>query len=70
MREGTDSLVMKLMNSETHSWMDSLASLAILPFSGTPRRMMRPMLAIGRNRSCSFATPPPLSDVSAASDIA
>jgi hypothetical protein len=23
---GTDSLVMKLMNSKTHSWMDSLAS--------------------------------------------
>lgn len=58
-RGDTDSLVMKLMNSETHSWTDSLESLAILPFSGTARRMMRPMLAIGRNRSCSFPTPPP-----------
>lgn len=60
------------MNSETHSWMDSLASFAILPFSGTPRRMMRPMLAIGRNRSCSLAPapPPPSSGVPTASDIA
>jgi hypothetical protein len=56
--------MMKLMNSETHSWMDSLVSLAIFPFSGTARRMMRPMLATGRNQSCSLPPPPALASTS------
>lgn len=44
---------MKLMNSETHSWTVSLASLAIFPLAGSAFFMMRLMLAIGRYLSCS-----------------
>ncbi|KAK3015377.1 hypothetical protein RJ639_005878 [Escallonia herrerae] len=39
---------MKLMNSDTHSWTVSLASLAIFPFAGSAFFMIRLMLAIGR----------------------
>jgi len=44
---------MKLMNSETHSWTVSLASLAIFPLAGSAFFMMRLMLAMGRYLSCS-----------------
>lgn len=47
------SLVTKLMNSDTHSWTVSLASLAIFPLAGKAFFMIRLMLAIGRYRSCS-----------------
>ena len=49
----TYSLVMKLMNSETHSWTVSLASLAIFAFPGSAFFMIREMLAMGKKRSCS-----------------
>lgn len=42
-------LVMNDMNSETHSCTVSLASLAILAFSGKAFFMILPMLAIGKN---------------------
>ena len=42
------SEVMKLMNSETHSWTHSLASLAILAVEGTDCFMIRETLAIWR----------------------
>jgi len=45
--------VMKLMNSETHSWTVSLASLDIFAFAGRDFFMIRLTLAMGRNRSCS-----------------
>ena len=46
------SLVMKEMNSETHSWTHSRASLAILPcVEGMDFFMMRATLAMGRKRS-------------------
>jgi hypothetical protein len=48
------SLVMKLMNSDTHSWTVSLASFAILALGGSAFFIIRLMLAIGRNRSCSL----------------
>ncbi|GER32830.1 histone-like transcription factor NFY protein [Striga asiatica] len=41
------SLVTKPMNSETHSWIVSLASSAILAWSGRTRRMIRITFAIG-----------------------
>lgn len=41
------------MNSDTHSWTVSLASLAIFPLAGKAFFMIRLMLAIGRYRSCS-----------------
>jgi hypothetical protein len=44
---------MKLMNSETHSCIVSLASLAILPLAGNAFFMILLMLAIGKYRSCS-----------------
>ncbi|GLT68889.1 hypothetical protein SLA2020_410830 [Shorea laevis] len=44
---------MKLMNSDTHSWTVSLASLDILALAGRDFFMMRLTLAMGRNRSCS-----------------
>lgn len=44
----THSLVMKLINSETHSCTVSLASLAIFAFAGSARFMMREMFAMGR----------------------
>ncbi|KAJ6804901.1 nuclear transcription factor Y subunit B-3 [Iris pallida] len=47
------SPVMKLMNSETHSWTVSFASLEIFAFAGRAFFMIRLTLAIGRNRSCS-----------------
>lgn len=47
------SLVMKLINSDTHSCMHSLASLAIFPLLGMHFFMILLTLAIGRNRSCS-----------------
>jgi hypothetical protein len=47
----TDSLVMKLMNSETHSCM---VSLAILPLAGNAFFMILLILAIGKYRSCSL----------------
>lgn len=53
----TYSLVMKLMYSETHSWTVSLASLAILALEGRARFIIRLMLAMGRNRSCSLTNP-------------
>ena len=53
----TDSLVMKLMNSETHSCMVSLASLAILSLAGNAFFMILLILAISKYRSCSL-TPP------------
>lgn len=62
----TNSLVIKLINSETHSWTVSLASLAIFPFAGKAFFMILLILAIGRYLSCSL-TPewglcsPPLS---------
>lgn len=55
------SLVIKEMNSETHSWMISLASFEILALSGRACFMILEMLAIGRNldlRRCTFQTPP------------
>ena len=52
-RRGAHSLVMKLMYSETHSCTVSLASLAILALFGRAFFMIRLMLAIGRNLSCS-----------------
>ena len=55
---GPHSLVMKLMNSDTHSWTVSLASLAILALGGSAFFMMREMLAMGRKRSCSRTLPP------------
>lgn len=42
--------MMKEMNSETHYWTVYLASLAILAFYGSDFFMIRPMLAMGRNR--------------------
>ncbi len=46
---------MKLMNSETHSWTVSLASLAILALAGRAFFMIRLILAIGRYLSCSLS---------------
>lgn len=46
--------MMKLMNSETHSWTFSLASFEILALVGSALFMIRLMLAMGRNCSCSF----------------
>lgn len=46
--------MMKLMNSETHSWTVSLASLDILAFAGSDFFMIRLTLAMGRNRSSSL----------------
>ena len=51
---------MKEMNSETHSCTVSFASLAILALAGSDFFMMREMLAIGRYRSCSRISSPPL----------
>lgn len=45
------SLVMKLMHSETHSCIHSLASLETLPLCGMALRMVRATLCSGRNRS-------------------
>ena len=50
----TYSLVIKEMNSETHSWTVSFASFAILAFAGRFRFIMRLMFAMGRKRSCSL----------------
>ena len=47
------SLVINAMNSDTHSWTHSLASLAILAFSGRARFIIRATLAIGRSLSWS-----------------
>lgn len=55
----THSLVMNPMNSDTHSWMASFASFAILALFGSAFFMMRLMFAIGRKRSCSLAPAPP-----------
>ena len=44
--------VIKAMNSETHSYTASLASLEILAFSGSDCFMILLMLAIGRNLFC------------------
>lgn len=52
--QSTYSLVMKDMNSERHSCIVSLASFAILALFGSTFFMMRLMLAMGRNRSCSL----------------
>lgn len=48
----THSLVMKLMNSLTHSCTVSFASLAIFAFAGSAFFIMRLMFAMGRKRSC------------------
>lgn len=48
------SLVMKEINSETHSCTHSFASFAILALSGSARFIIRATFAIGRNRSCSL----------------
>jgi len=49
----TYSLVMKLMNSDTHSWTVSFASFAILALAGSVLFIILLMFAIGRYRSCS-----------------
>ena len=54
----THSLVMKLINSETHSCTVSLASLAIFAFAGSAFFIILLMFAMGRNRSCSLMLPP------------
>ena len=61
---GAYSLVIKLMNSLTHSCTVSLASLAIFALPGKAFFMILLMLAIGRNLSCSL-TPEPSSNASA-----
>ena len=45
--------MMKLMNSETHSWTVSLASFEIFAFPGRAFFIIRPTFAIGRSLSCS-----------------
>lgn len=50
----TYSLVMKLINSETHSSTVSLASLEIFPFAGMPFFMILLILAMGKILSCSL----------------
>lgn len=62
----TYSLVIKLMNSDTHSCTVSLASFAILAFGGRAFFMIRLMFAIGRNLSCSRTLPPRSSPESSA----
>ena len=44
------------MNSDTHSWILSLASFAIFAFPGRTFFMIRAMFATGRKRSCSRAS--------------
>lgn len=63
----TYSLVMKLINSETHSCTVSLASLAILALEGSCLFMILEMFAIGRKRSCSLGLTP--SSCATASDM-
>lgn len=46
--------VMKLMNSETHSWNAPLASLGIIPFAGIAFFIILPTFTMGRNRSRSL----------------
>ena len=46
--------MMKLMNSDTHSWTVSLASFEIFALAGRDFFMIRLTFAIGRNLSCSF----------------
>ena len=46
--------VMKEMNSETHSWTVSLASLAILAFFGKAVFIILVILAMGRNLTKSI----------------
>jgi hypothetical protein len=53
--QSTHSDVIKLMNSETHSWTVSFASFAILALFGSAFFMILLILAIGRNLSCSRA---------------
>ena len=48
------SPVMKLMYSDTHSWMVSLASSEILAWGGRILRMILITFAIGMNLSCSL----------------
>jgi len=64
-RGGPHSLVMKLMNSDTHSCTVSFASFAILAFGGSAFFIILLMLAIGRKRSCSRTLPPRSSPSSA-----
>ena len=52
------SLVMKLMNSDTHSCTVSFASFAIFAFEGRAFFMILLMLAMGRNLSCSRTLTP------------
>lgn len=55
---GSHSLVIKLMNSDTHSCTVSLASLAIFAFAGRAFFIILLIFAMGRNRSCSRTFPP------------
>ena len=66
---GPHSLVMKLMNSDTHSCTVSLASFAILAFGGSAFFIIRLMFAIGRKRSCSRTLPPRSSPSSASAPL-
>lgn len=47
--------MMKLMNSDTHSWTVSFASFEIFAFVGSDFFMIRLTLAMGRKRSRSFS---------------
>ena len=62
--QGAHSLVMKEMNSDTHSCIVSLLSFAILALAGSARFMMRLMLAMGRYLSCSRPASIPSSSAS------
>ena len=68
--EGAHSLVIKLMNSDTHSCTVSLASFAILALEGKVFFMILLMFAIGRKRSCSLTLPPRSSPSSASPFVA